>query len=206
MKIKVCGMKYPGNIKELSALQPDYMGFIFYEKSKRYAGDLDPDILLSLPGTIGKTGVFVNEDPDRIIKNTKKFFIKTIQLHGEETPDLCRYLKKTGLEVIKAIPVLNEGDVQQAYLYVHCCDYLLFDTKTPLHGGSGEQYDWKILENYKGETPFFLSGGIGMEDIPRILSFCHPGFYGVDVNSKFEEDGISKNTFLLNDFIGRLRH
>lgn len=206
MKVKVCGMKYPGNIEELSSLQPDYMGFIFYEKSKRYAGGLDPDILLSLPGTIGKTGVFVNENPDDIIKITKKYFIKIVQLHGEESPGFCRYLKKTGLEIIKAIPVLDEDDVRKAYSYIDCCDYLLFDTRTPLHGGSGQQYDWKILENYNGKTPFFLSGGIGMEDLPRILSFRHPEFYGIDVNSKFEQDDISKDIFLLKDFISRLRY
>ncbi len=205
MNIKVCGMKYPGNIKELSLLSPDYMGFIFYKSSKRFVENLNPEIVLSLPDKIKKVGVFVNEKPGEIERIIQLFRLQVIQFHGDESPGVCQYFQKKGLEVIKAISISSREDLKRSEDYSHCCDYLLFDTKTPLYGGSGKQYDWKILEDYNGSVPFFLSGGIGPEDLSRITSFYHPLLFGIDLNSKFEKEDFSKDISQLECFISQLR-
>ena len=207
MKIKVCGMKYSGNIEELSFLLPDYMGFIFYEKSKRFVENLNPEVLLSIPETVKKTGVFVNETREEIEKMIRLYQLQAIQLHGEESPEFCRYFKETGLEVIKAISIVTKDDLQKMnnYSFSGCCDYFLFDTKTALYGGSGKRYDWEILHNYAENIPFFLSGGIGPDDLPRLASFHHPLLYGIDLNSKFENEDTSKNIPQLENFMTQLR-
>jgi len=200
-------MKYPGNIEKLSFLSPDYMGFIFYEKSKRFVENLSPEILLSIPETIKKTGVFVNETPEEIDRIVRLYHLQAIQLHGDESPELCRYFKEKGLEVIKAISVSTKDDLQKVdnYSFPVCCDHFLFDTKTPLYGGSGKKYDWEILHNYAGNIPFFLSGGIGQDDLPRLSTFHHPSLFGIDLNSKFENEDVSKNIPQLESFMNQLR-
>ena len=200
-------MKYPGNIAELSHLSPDYMGFIFYKNSKRFVENLSPEVLLSIPETIKKTGVFVNETLEEIEKMVRLYHLQAIQLHGEEPPELCRYFKEKGLEVLKAISISTSEDLQKVnkYSVSACCDYFLFDTKTPLYGGSGEKYDWEILHNYAENIPFFLSGGIAPDDLPRLAAFHHPLLFGIDLNSKFENDDISKNIPQLEIFINQLR-
>jgi phosphoribosylanthranilate isomerase len=205
MKIKVCGMKIPENIRKLSLLQPDYMGFIFYKNSKRFVGDLDPEILSAIPNRIKKVGVFVNEKSDEIERTVHLYNLQAIQLHGDETPETCEYFRKKGQEVIKAIRISTKEDLLKSEEYVDSCDYLLFDTKTPLYGGSGKQYDWEILKDYGNRIPFFLSGGIGPDDLSRILSFHHPFLSGIDLNSKFEREDFQKNIPQLNNFINQLR-
>ena len=207
MKIKVCGMKYSENIKGLSLLFPDYMGFIFYKNSKRFVENLNPDILLSIPEKIKKTGVFVNETSEEIEKMVRLYHLQAIQLHGEESPEFCQYFKEKGLEVIKAISISTKDDLQKMhnYAFPDCCNYLLFDTKTPLYGGSGEKYDWEILHNYAENIPFFLSGGIDPDDLSRIESFHHPLLYGVDLNSRFENEDVSKNIPQVEIFMTQLR-
>ncbi|TWR31370.1 phosphoribosylanthranilate isomerase [Mucilaginibacter pallidiroseus] len=190
MKIKVCGMKYAENISRLEALKTDYMGFIFYEKSPRFAAGLSEDVLNGLSADIIKTGVFVNEDADVISKLIYKYKLDAVQLHGSENPAFCELFKHE-VQVIKAFGVNDDFDFDQLKLYVGKVDYFLFDTKTSAHGGSGIVFDWSVLDNYTIDVPFFLSGGLSVENIADIKKIKHPQFYGVDLNSRFEiESGL----------------
>ncbi len=205
-KIKICGMQQPENINAVAAFHPDYMGFIFYQQSPRFAGNLDPAIVKLLPNTICKVGVFVNENPENILAMAFKYHLNAIQLHGDESPNMCEAIRKEGLQVIKAFRVATTTDMQAVGLYQHACDFLLFDTKTPLFGGSGQKYNWNILQSYNGRVPFFLSGGIGAEDITRLLAFHHPLLHAVDVNSRFETSPGKKDVIALTHFINELKH
>jgi phosphoribosylanthranilate isomerase len=204
--IKICGMKVPDNIREVAALHPDYMGFIFYPKSPRYAGNLDPETTCSLPEGICKVGVFVNELPDKMLETAQKYGLDAVQLHGNESPEVCYRMKSNHITVIKAISVADKADIAQADYYQTSCDYLLFDTQTKLHGGSGMQYDWNILRYYQGNLPFFLSGGIGPEDAERVLAFRHLRLHAIDINSRFESAPGLKNSELINTFFTKIQN
>jgi phosphoribosylanthranilate isomerase len=182
MKIKVCGMKYPENISAVAALQPDYMGFIFYPQSPRYIGETEKN---PEPGKVVKTGVFVNESADIIEEAIEKHSLKAIQLHGNESPDLCG-LFKNKVTVIKAFGVDGQFDFGTLEPYVGEVDYFLFDTKNSKHGGSGQSFDWSLLDQCKLDVPFFLSGGLSLENMEEVKAIKHPQFYGVDLNSRFE--------------------
>ncbi len=185
MKIKVCGLKYPENIQSVSDLAPDFMGFIFYNKTPRYAKDLLASTLNMLPQNIIKTGVFVNEDLSAINLLIAKYGFDAIQLHGSESPEFCAELKGK-VKVIKAFGLNENFDFKQLKAYVDNVDFFLFDTKTPIHGGSGKSFDWTLLNNYHLDVPFFLSGGISLENLEEVKIIKHPQFYGVDLNSRFE--------------------
>lgn len=198
-------MKDPENIREVVALQPDYMGFIFYSKSPRFVGELDPEIIKQIPESICKVGVFVNENAFNIFRIVQTYGLNAVQLHGKENPATCRILRRKRLKVIKVLSISDADDLLVAEDYQKCCDYLLFDTKTPLHGGSGQQYDWNILNNYTGRVPFFLSGGIGPEDAKRIKDFEHPKLQAIDINSRFETEPGTKDVKTLETFLNKLR-
>jgi phosphoribosylanthranilate isomerase len=185
MEIKICGLKYPSNIDEVAALQPDYMGFICYDASPRFIRDLDRKALSALPETIYKTGVFVNEDAENIAKLTNTYNFDAIQLHGSETPEFCS-LFKGKVTVIKAFGVDKDFNFGQLNPFVGRVDYFLFDTKTSKHGGSGQVFDWSLLDKYMLDVPFFLSGGLSLENMETVKLISHPRFYGVDLNSRFE--------------------
>lgn len=188
LKLKVCGMKYRENIEELIRLAPDYIGFIFYPKSNRYAKDelsSFPEVI-NLP--IEKIGVFVNETIENIVEVCSNYVIKIIQLHGKEEPDFCRQLKEKGYKIIKAFSVDDVFDFNSTIRYERACDYFLFDTKASgdTYGGTGKKFDWKLLKNYKGKVPFFLSGGIDTEDITHIKNLLSMNIHSLDINSRFE--------------------
>ncbi|WP_165040171.1 phosphoribosylanthranilate isomerase [Dysgonomonas sp. ZJ709] len=207
MKIKVCGMKDPQNIEALGKLPVDFMGLIFYPKSPRYINDLDPQVLNVLPKTIERVGVFVNEDIEVVSKQIAKYNLNKVQLHGQESAEYCSQCKSlSDVEVIKAFNVSEEKDFEQTKEYETVCDYFLFDTKTKHHGGSGLKFDWSILEAYKGETPFLLSGGISVEDVENIKSLSLPKLYALDLNSKFETEPGIKDIPLIEKFIKELRY
>lgn len=205
LSIKICGMKFPGNIKSVAALQPDMMGFIFYPKSPRYAEPLDMETLQSLPVSMKKIGVFVNEDLERILTLVFKYKLDGVQLHGTENAEICQKLKDAGLIVIKAFPIAEAYNFKVTKAYEGACDYFLFDTKTDAYGGSGLKFNWSILDEYTGETPFLLSGGIAADDAEAILKIEHPKLAGIDLNSKFEISPGWKNVELLNVFLKQLR-
>lgn len=184
-------MRDPQNIIDVGGLHPDFMGFIFYTKSPRYIGDLDPKVIKSLPKQIKRVGVFVNETIETIEKIMLRYSLDYVQLHGDETPQFCTTLKQK-FRVIKATTI------DKAHLYEKCVTYLLFDTPTPQYGGSGERFDWQELKKYKGATPYFLSGGISIEHIDEIKKM---NLFAVDLNSRFEISPANKNVELLKKFI-----
>ena len=196
-------MKYPENIKELVNLPIDMMGLICYEKTKRYAGNLPANELRDVPANIQKVGVFVNASEEDIFEKNKEYDLQIVQLHGDESPDFCREIKKTGIKVIKSFSIEGIDDFEKLHLYEDTCDYFLFDTKTPLYGGSGNKFDWEILSSYNGQTPFILSGGIGLEDVESIKKLQNPKLYGIDLNSRFEISPGEKDIEKLRKFIPR---
>jgi len=205
VKIKVCGMRDPVNIRDVGMLRPDFMGFIFYPGSKRYVGDTPGNVLENVPEGVNKVGVFVNEELSSIIRLAGRYGFTHVQLHGNETPDECRQLGLSGLIVIKAFSLSGEKDMEPVKSYENTCDYLLFDTPSTGWGGSGKQFDWSLLKDFKSSLPFFLSGGIGAEDLDALKKLDHPGLFAVDVNSRFETAAGIKDIAALDRFIKKLR-
>jgi len=201
MIIKVCGMRDPDNIRRVASLRIDWMGFIFYPRSARFVGSVPA----CLPSEVKRVGVFVDEPLSGIKKNIENFRLDKVQLHGNESPEFCRELRGIGVKIIKAFPVKDRFPVEQVLRYEGKCDYFLFDTQTPGYGGSGKKFNWSSLSEYRGETPFLLSGGISPGDAEEILAFSHPRFAGVDLNSGFEDAPAQKNISLLQTFIEKIR-
>ncbi|MCF6241041.1 MAG: phosphoribosylanthranilate isomerase [Bacteroidales bacterium] len=185
-KIKICGMKHPDNIHQLAMLKPDFIGFIFYEKSKRFIDNRLNIRELDIDKSIAKTGVFVNASEDYILKNIEKHDLNLIQLHGDESPDFCGKLHQKGIKISKAFQIDDDFDFLSLNLYKKVCDYFLFDTKTKNYGGSGRKFDWQVLEKYDNEKPFFLSGGIDLEDVDALNRISGLNIFAIDINSKFE--------------------
>jgi phosphoribosylanthranilate isomerase len=185
MKIKVCGLKYPDNIKAVTDLAPDYVGFIYYNRSPRFVGDVVAGDLTSLPSQIVKTAVFVDEDQQEIYRLIDEVGFDAIQLHGKESAEFTGSFKGR-VQVLKAFGLNEDFDFDQLNAYVGKVDYFLFDTKTDAHGGSGKTFNWGVLANYKLDVPFFLSGGLSLDNLEQVAKIKHPQFYGVDLNSRFE--------------------
>lgn len=201
MKLKVCGMKYPKNIMAVAEISPDYLGFIFYDKSPR---DFQEEIPQINPN-IEKVGVFVDAPIDKILENISTFDLAAIQLHGSESVDFCKELKnKSRIKIIKVFSVDQDFQFEKLKPYEPYCDYFLFDTKGKLPGGNGFQFDWKILKSYSSSKPYFLSGGIGPDSISDLKDFmklpasrlCH----SIDINSKFEDKPGLKNIKKISEF------
>jgi len=184
MKIKVCGMRDKENIEALEALQPDYMGLIFYDKSARNVEELVANDL-----SVEKVGVFVNASDKEISQKAETYNFKIVQLHGSESPEFCEEIKGKGFTVIKAFSIDNHFDFSQLEAYKPVCDLFLFDTKGKLPGGNGSTFDWEVLDQYDNEMPFILSGGIGLEHhevLKEVANKKHWNLHAIDVNSKFE--------------------
>lgn len=178
-------MKYPENIEALTGLNPDYTGFIFYGRSPRYVNALSANVLQSLPASIIKTGVFVNEAIETINQIITQYSLNAVQLHGAESAAFCRLLHGK-VTVFKAFGVDEKFNFDLLNDYVQSVDYFLFDTKTEAHGGSGKTFNWEVLNNYKLDVPFLLSGGLSLDNLENVKQIKHPAFYGVDLNSRFE--------------------
>ena len=230
MKLKVCGMKYVENIQQVAALQPDYLGFIFYEKSKRNFEGIIPE----LPKSIKKTGVFVNEMLEIVISMVEEYRLEAIQLHGDESAGYVltlqnqlearralfieenkhikkkknqHFISKDNVEIIKVFGIKDAFDFDVLKPYLDLVDFFLFDTKGEERGGNGTKFDWKVLENYPFEKPFFLSGGIGPGDVEGIHEIINSELplHALDVNSKFESIPGRKKTEELKKFIQDLK-
>lgn len=226
MIIKVCGMRESINICKVAELGIDMMGFIFYPKSPRYVR-----MISSMAGIIpdyseerakngmlteesarknqpARVGVFVDDMPQNIVTRVYNYRLDYIQLHGDESREACENLRATidpdirpGIRIIKAISVSSAEDIQKYRQYVGAVDLFLFDTKCPTKGGSGEQFDWSVLDAYDGDVSFLLSGGIGPEDAERVKAFRHPKCIGIDLNSKFEIEPGLKDVGRLKNFL-----
>ena len=200
MKWKVCGMREPKNVAKTAALQPDYMGFILWDGSKRHCVS-PPEI----PAAITKVGVFVDAPLAEIEHAISTFKLGAVQLHGNESPQQCRELQgKT--QVIKAFGVGEDFEFDTLLDYLPYCDFFLFDTKGPMPGGNGTTFDWSVLENYDFDLPFFISGGIGLSEIDKINELRNTDLpvYAIDVNSKFETTPAVKNVEQLKHFKEKL--
>lgn len=205
MKIKVCGMLHEANIGEVAELKPDFMGFIFYPKSPRYiVGRLKADVIASLPRSIIACGVFVNETLETIVEHTKNYHLTAVQLHGDESPQMCNDLQQLGFIVIKAFRIDEHFNFLTVNPYEGFCDYMLLDTKTSAYGGSGKKFNWQIIEKYTGETPVILSGGISMTDVEEVKAVSDR-IFAVDLNSRFEIVPGLKNAEDLKHFIREIR-
>lgn len=198
--IKVCGMTLPENIREVEALGVDLIGMVFHEKSPRCCRSLPS----YLPTKAGRVGVFVDRSEEQILAKVKEYGLSHVQLHGKESPELCRALSARGLKVIKAFGVATEGDIGACGQYEGSCELFLFDTRCREAGGSGRSFDWNVLKAYKGYTPFLLSGGIGPESVAEIRAFSHDRLAGYDINSRFETEAGIKNVRAIEDFIKEL--
>tara|TARA_B110001450_G_scaffold2760_1_gene2988 strand:+ start:15 stop:704 length:690 start_codon:yes stop_codon:yes gene_type:complete len=229
MKLKVCGMKFIENVQQVADLQPDYLGFIFYEKSKRNFEGIIPE----LPRSIKKTGVFVNEHIEIVISLVEEYQLDAIQLHGDESVEYVKELqiqlaqrralfieenkqqrKKKNrhfiadekVEIIKVFGIKDTFDFDLLTPFLDLVDYFLFDTKGKERGGNGVQFDWQVLEKYPFEKPFFLSGGIGLKDIEAVQKIINSDLpiYALDVNSKFEIEPGLKNVNEVKNFKNKL--
>jgi len=200
MKLKICGMKNESNILNVAALNPDYMGFIFYEKSPRYFNSVIPE----LPEHIKKIGVFVNSTFDFIKGKVEKYDLQGVQLHGDESPELCQRIKNLNRIVIKVFSIKNQFNFKVLDPFEDVCDYYLFDTKGKEPGGNGYTFNWNVLKKYPSIKPYFLSGGIGPKEMDSLLlflkrpesEFC----CALDLNSKFETAAKIKDTSKLKAF------
>ncbi|NVN19129.1 phosphoribosylanthranilate isomerase [Muricauda sp. HICW] len=211
MKLKICGMNH--NPSEVAELQPDYLGFIFWEPSARYcSGDMP-----IIPSQIKKVGVFVDADQGYVLEKVPKYQLDAIQLHGKESAEYCQELKNSfpsfraqsrNLDIIKVFSIKDDFDFGVLEPYEEVCDFYLFDTKGKLPGGNGYTFDWSVLERYPSQKPYFLSGGIGLESIQGLQEFlsspASKNCYAVDVNSKFESAPGLKNIEDLKTFIESL--
>lgn len=201
MKVKICGLR--DNFDEVLALKPDFAGLIFYPKSPRYVGDCRDERLKRKLTDTKKVGVFVDADYQTIIRTAGEFHLDAVQLHGSESPQLCDFLQQDFV-VIKAFSIATTEDLAKLEAYKGVVDYFLFDTKTPSYGGSGQKFDWQILQSSAIQVPFFLSGGISLDDIATIKSLAINNLVGVDLNSKFEIAPGMKHIQKLSDFMANL--
>ncbi len=210
MKLKVCGMKYQDNMAQVAALQPDYFGFIFYDKSARFFEGAIPE----LSENIKKVGVFVDAAIDEIIEKVNVYNLQLVQLHGNESPTFCKLLGAElasvahPTEIIKVFSIKDEFNFEILKPYESVCHYYLFDTKGKLPGGNGYTFNWKVLENYSSTKPYFLSGGIGLNELDKVKSFLQNDeskyCYAIDVNSRFEIEAGLKDIELIKEFKNKL--
>jgi phosphoribosylanthranilate isomerase len=203
MIVKVCGMRDGDNIREVEQLSIDWMGFLFYPKSSRYVSEVPA----YLPTKCKRIGVFVDASTDEIIKKIHDVSLDAIQLHGNESPEQISHLLSltSHLSIIKAFNIATAEDLKSTASYTGLADYFLFDTKGQSVGGNGEKFDWSVLSNYEGDTPFLLSGGIGPDDAARVSSFRHPKCVGIDLNSKFESSPAFKDVTTLSRFLNEIK-
>lgn len=208
MLVKVCGMREPENIKAVAATGADWLGFIFYPRSSRYVEDgtsLIPKEITHEGRYIKKVGVFVDAPQEEMLEKAESYSLDYLQLHGNESPDLCYALQKRGMKVIKAFSVATADDLLITNQYEGRADYFLFDTRCEGYGGSGKTFDWTLLTAYQGETPFLLSGGLNPDSLEALKAFNHPRFAGIDLNSGFELAPAWKDAEALNVFVAKWR-
>lgn len=209
MYIKVCGMRDAQNIRDVEALGVDILGFIFWPGSKRYVS-ARPDYL---PVNAQRAGVFVNASPDEVVQKVKEYGLHYVQLHGDEDLSYVTNLQKLLTvsvdnmpRIVRAIQVASRSKVLKAMMWDGFVDGILFEAPTTGYGGSGISFDWSLLSSYRGNTPFFITGGIGPQSLEALLEFEHPQWIGVDLNSRFESSPAFKNIALLRPFVEALKN
>ena len=209
LKIKVCGITKAEQLKQLDELNVDFAGMIFYEGSSRFIlNKLTSGEVKKLQLSIKKVGVFVNASEENVLTQTELYGLDLVQLHGDETPAFCRHISNK-VNVVKAFRINERNEQNIDWMikpYEEYCDYYLFDAnRRGAYGGTGEKFNWQILNENKIHKPFFLSGGIGLQDVERIKTFSHPFLYAVDVNSMFETEPGIKDIEQVKTFIHELK-
>lgn len=206
MKVKVCGIKSVEQMRQLESLGVDYAGMIFYPHSKRYVGELSTEEKEAFRQLrIKKIGVFVNADFETVLAAIKDYDLYAVQLHGDETDEYCLELMDK-VKVVKVFRIADQQNIEGLTTsFAAVCHYFLFDTDTAQYGGSGKQFDWNILAKAKMDKPFFLSGGIGLEDVEKLKNFSHPSLHAVDVNSRLETAPGVKDMEKVRQFIEELK-
>ena len=209
MYIKVCGMRDAQNIRDVEALGVDILGFIFWPGSKRYVS-ARPDYL---PVKAERAGVFVNASPEEVVQKVKEYGLHYVQLHGDEDLSYVTNLQKllrssvdNMPRIVRAIQVASRSKVLKAMMWDGFVDGILFEAPTTGYGGSGISFDWSLLSSYRGNTPFFITGGIGPQSLDALLEFEHPQWIGVDLNSRFESSPALKDIALLRPFVEALKN
>ncbi|MDR3142878.1 MAG: phosphoribosylanthranilate isomerase [Tannerellaceae bacterium] len=208
MIVKVCGMRHPGNIRQVASIDINWIGFIFYRKSPRFLFLDHKEMDDELPAACRqpeRVGVFVNASVEEMIETALQYKLDYLQLHGNESPDVCHTLYKRGYSLIKAFSIATENDLIQTKAYEDKAAYFLFDTKCEGYGGSGKRFDWAVLSSYTGKTPFLLSGGITPGSMEDVRQFQHPRLCGIDLNSGFETEPGRKDADKINSFVKEIR-
>lgn len=196
-------MRDPDNVRAVAGLRPDMMGFIFYDKSAREVQSSDSVSPLAEFPEISRVGVFVNPDLEDVLEKTREYGLDQVQLHGDESPGFCSAVAGF-VPVIKAFRIAEKSDFELVNSYAGSVELFLFDAKGKGYGGNGIQFDWSLLEEYRGNTPFLLSGGIGPQDLEAIRRFHHPQCVGIDVNSGFETAPAQKDASMLAPFLANI--
>jgi phosphoribosylanthranilate isomerase len=205
MRIKVCGITRINDLQALVNNGVDYAGFIFYEKSPRFAGNkLDARSVREV-SRIKKVGVFVNAPLEQVKRTVADYALDMVQLHGDETPAFCASLRET-IPVVKAFRIGDNVNWQTELApFVPVTDYFLFDTASAkLYGGTGDSFNWELLKTYPFDHPFFLSGGITPEQGEEIREMQLPALFAADVNSRFEDSPGVKNIALVEHFLKQI--
>ena len=204
-QLKVCGLTKINQIQELISLNVDFLGFIFYEKSPRYVlHHLSLKEIAEIPH-FGKVGVFVNESIKAIVEITTESQLDIIQLHGNENEKFILQLRQilgNNIKIIKVIRIGNQSfDELQKTINQQpsTVNYLLFDTDSKTFGGTGKTFDWQILNEIEIPKPYFLSGGISLENIHQRSTINHQPL-ALDINSKFETEPGSKDLEKIKNF------
>lgn len=229
MIVKVCGMRDPENIRALQQLDVDWMGFIFWPQSPRFVqmvssrAGIIPDYSSlkedrptakeqTITSNIKRVGVFVDEMPQSIVTRVYNYHLDIVQLHGSESRAMIENLRRTlvpdiqpDIKIMKAISIETADDFKKTADYEGTVDYFLFDTKCQEVGGSGQRFNWALLDEYKGDTPFILSGGIAPDMAEEIMQIKHPQFLGIDLNSRFETEPGVKDIEKIKSFVSLLR-
>ena len=203
MKIKICGMREEENIREVAALNPDYMGFIFYEPSPRYVGR-DFNMPINLNSSISKMGVFVNQSAETVITTMDKHQLQYAQLHGDESPSFCDTLKAAGINLIKAFRVNEDFNFTVTKQFESVSDFFLFDTKGKHYGGNSRAFDWNLLAAYNQAVPFFLSGGINADNVRQLNTISSMHVHALDINSGVEDRPGFKSIIKITEIINQL--
>lgn len=199
-------MRDPENIRGVLEAAPEYLGYIFYPKSKRFVGESpDSSIFSLIPESTQKVAVFVNEELEKVLAICRNFQLQVAQLHGQESPAYCQQVGQAGLTVFKAFSVDDQFDFSLLKAYESVVDYFLFDTKGKLPGGTGLKFNWDILKNYTLKVPFLLSGGIGPDDVETLSQLKHDQLFAFDINSGFELEPALKEVGQVKFFISQIR-
>ena len=219
MKLKVCGLTKINQIQELISLNTNFLGFIFYEKSPRFVlNHLSLDEISEINHQ-GKVGVFVNETVEKLTEISEKSNLNFIQLHGDEDENFIKDLRKNVKKEVKLIKVFRVGETFnfQFSIFNSLVDYFLFDTDSKAFGGTGKTFDWQILNEIEIPIPYFLSGGISLENIKNLQNFVKVNMsenktltklntpFALDINSKFETEPGIKNLEKIKTFKSLLK-